>query len=95
MGFNEDYFFNRLPKNVEVHWSDLPTAEGETIKHLDGSWSIIIDRATNPTSGEVGMTIAHETCHVATWGQEESVHGSKFQNCMVNLATHGAFEGIW
>src|SRR6266481_6001469 len=94
-GFNESYFFNRLPKNVDIHWASLPKAMGETVKHDDGSWTITIDRETNLTRGEVVLTIAHETCHIATWGSEFDSHGPKFQNCMVNLAAHGAFEGLW
>ncbi|SRR6266550_2694574 len=93
---NEDYYLGQLSKNVEVKWGDLTANNwmGYTEQRA-GGYVIIIDRATNPTSSGAFLTIAHETCHIKTWGQEVVSHGSKFQNCMVNLATHGAFEGSW
>lgn len=96
--FNELYFFDQLPKVVEVSWGDL-TAQGDmglTQRRSDGSFLITIDRKTNSTESTAKMTLAHETCHVAVpTGTELDDHGPRFQKCMVNLATHGAFADIW
>lgn len=94
---NQDYYLGQLSKNVEVKWGDLTANNwvGYTESRTGGGYLMIIDRATNPTAGEAYLTVAHETCHIKTWGQQVESHGSKFQNCMVNLATHGAFEGLW
>lgn len=96
-GFNEEYFSNRLQK-AEVKWDDLTAKNdmGLTERRPDGSILITLDRATNNTRKTAQWTVAHETCHVAVpAGLEFEDHGPKFQNCMVNLATHGAFADIW
>jgi hypothetical protein len=94
-GLNEEYFMNRLPR-ASVTWGDLTALNdmGATMHPEDG-FVIIIDRKTNPTTKTAEATVAHELCHVATWGVEFDAHGPKFQSCMVNLANKGAFEGVW
>lgn len=95
---NRDYFLGQLPKEVEVKWGDLTEQHwmGFTDKHPSGTFTITVDRATNPTWNAAYMTTAHETCHIAIWGgPPELTHGPRFQNCMVQLANKGAFEGIW
>ena len=94
---NHDYFLGQLPKDVEVKWGDLSAQNymGLTQFFSNGEFIITVDRATHPTLSETKMTLMHEACHVKTWYVPELSHGPKFQNCMVNLATHGAFEGVW
>jgi hypothetical protein len=96
-GYNEEYFFNRLPKDTEISWGNLTpiNAIGTTVHRESGSFSIFIDRTLNPTVQQARMTEIHEICHIATWGQEFDQHASKFQGCMVNLAVHGAFADLW
>lgn len=93
---NHSYYLDQLPKGTKVQWGDLSAKDymGLTQEFSDHEFVITVDRGTHPTGGQVKMTIAHETCHIKTWGQDYE-HGSKFQSCMVNLATHGAFEGVW
>jgi hypothetical protein len=94
---NHDYFLGQLPKDVEVKWGDLSAQNymGLTQFFSNGEFIITVDRATHPTLSETKMTLMHEACHIKTWYVPELSHGPKFQNCMVNLATHGAFEGVW
>jgi len=94
---NEDYYLGQLPKETEVRWSDLTQRHymGITERRPDKTFTIFVDRTTNPTWSETELTVAHETCHIKTWDVDEPSHGPKFQTCMVNLAVHGAFEGIW
>jgi hypothetical protein len=94
---NHDFYLDQLPKDTEVKWGDLTAQDymGLTDKLSSGRFVITVDRATHVTNSETKMTVAHETCHIKTWGTSEIDHGPKFQACMVNLATHGAFEGIW
>lgn len=95
-GLNEDYFLGQLPK-ADVKWGDLtkPSYVGLTTLSYSGLFEITVDRSTNTTSAEAELTVAHEACHIKTWYVHELSHGPKFQNCMVNLANHGAFEGLW
>jgi len=94
-GYNEQYFLNQLPANTEVHWADLTPLHnmGYTIKH-ENRYEILIDRDTHPTGKQARQTLLHEQCHLATWDKSLE-DGLEFQKCMVNLAVHGAFEGLW
>src|SRR6266513_103838 len=49
------------------------------------SFVILIDKATNSDDDELLETVKHETCHVATRGQEGDPNGAEFQNCMTIL----------
>ena len=94
-GFNEEYFLNRLPANTEVHWADLtPLSDmGYTTKHGD-RYEILVDRELHPTGKQARGTLLHEMCHLRTWDKSLD-DGLEFQRCMVDIAEHGAFEGIW
>jgi hypothetical protein len=97
-GFNEEYFDDKLPKDTVIAWADLTARKymGSTVCDVLGkNCRIQIDQFTNKTPRTTRMTIAHETCHVATWGQDKIDHGMYFQNCMRQMANKGAFENIW
>jgi hypothetical protein len=94
---NEEYFANRLPKRVTIHWGDLTQTEsmGTVIHYTNGTWAITIDRTTNQTQGEALLTGYHEMCHMVAKDFGLDTHGPKFQSCMVHLAEAGAFKELW
>ncbi len=54
--------------------------------------TIYLSKEQNASERTMIFTLFHETCHVVTIGDG---HGSKWQSCMVRLATKGAFENVW
>jgi hypothetical protein len=99
--YNELYFAGQLPKNVSVEWGNLEYLNdmGLTTQRRDGSFSIVIDRATNQTDKQALMTLLHEECHVELDYLERAdgldVHGPAFQSCMLRLASKGAMKDLW
>lgn len=101
---NRDYFDNKLPKDMYVHWADIPrenkveVIEGRTY-YLRNPVEILIDRRSNVTGDQAALTLLHEECHVYahTNGtlKSDDMHGKEFQVCMKNLALQGAMEGLW
>jgi predicted SprT family Zn-dependent metalloprotease len=83
---NRRLFQNSLPR-ATVEWADLTDADnmGQTSQQGDGTFLIEVDRKTNLREEDLEDTMEHETCHVATWGQEEDPHGQKFQDCMAGI----------
>lgn len=105
--YNQEYFDGKLPKNMNVHWADIPREKTEEkISIVSGRTyydenpiEIQIDKKSNPTGSEAAMTLLHEECHVYTrindTFDENKPHGRAFQTCMMNLALQGAFQGLW
>lgn len=56
-------------------------AEGETYKESEDRFVIVLDPKWNTSEDEALHTMRHESCHIATWG-EEPEHGPLFQECM-------------
>jgi predicted SprT family Zn-dependent metalloprotease len=83
---NRTLFQNSLPPAI-VEWADLSDADnmGQTMQQSDGTFLIQVDRTTNIRDEDLEDTMEHETCHVATWGQEEDPHGLLFQDCMAGI----------
>jgi hypothetical protein len=83
---NLQFFRGELPK-AQIEWDDLSDEEymGLTYQRTDDSFVILIDRETNSGDDELLDTVKHETCHVATHGQEDNSHGPLFQRCMTAL----------
>lgn len=83
---NRRSFDSSLP-NARVEWADLTDSDclGETYQESDDLFVILVDRNTNFMDGELLDTVQHETCHVATWGKEQEVHGPIFQACMARI----------
>jgi len=94
-GYNEQFFLNQLPANTAVHWADLtPLGDmGYTMKH-ENKYEILVDRELHPTGKQARATLLHEMCHLRTWDKSLE-DGLEFQRCMVDIAAHGAFQGIW
>jgi predicted SprT family Zn-dependent metalloprotease len=83
---NRTLFQNSLPPAI-VEWADLTAADnaGQTKLQSDGTFLIQIDRTSNIREEALEDTMEHQTCHVATWGQEEDPHGQKFQDCVAGI----------
>jgi hypothetical protein len=73
---NKDFFSGRLP-DVVVKVEDLSEAkaEGETYMETQDLFVIVFDPKWNTSEDEALHTMRHESCHVATWGQEPDEHG--------------------
>lgn len=100
--FNEDYFLGQLPRDTEVVYGNLTQLNdmGYTWKDDAGRFHITVDKETNPVERQARMTLLHEACHVEVETHKLNrdpfdAHGIEFQNCMVNLAEHGAFRDLW
>jgi predicted SprT family Zn-dependent metalloprotease len=83
---NRTFFQNSLPPATVV-WADLSDADnmGQTLQQSDGKFLIQVDRTSNRRDQDLEDTMEHETCHVATWGQEDDPHGRVFQDCMAGI----------
>ena len=102
---NKKYFGNRL-KNVKIKWSsDLPKRSMAVTRSQHGKvpkgtrkFYIEIDKGLRKYRAVSILTVIHELVHVEQWDQvpqHHSHHGRKFQNRMKDLASKGAFNGLW
>ena len=82
-GTNKGFFGGQLP-DVRVKSHDLSDekAKGVTYKETEDRFVIVLDPNWNTSEDEALDTMRHESCHVATWGQELDEHGPLFQECM-------------
>jgi hypothetical protein len=87
-GTNKDFFGSQLP-DVTVKSHDLSDekAKGVTYKETEDRFIIVLDPHWNTSEDEALETMRHESCHVATWGQEPDEHGPRFQECMKRFQT--------
>jgi hypothetical protein len=82
---NRRFFDGGLPP-TNVVWADLRDDDGLTTRYDDGSFVIQIDRRGNFLyASELDDTLKHETCHVATYGQDADPHGPAFRDCMARV----------
>jgi SprT-like family len=80
---NKEFFEGQLPDlTVKVEDLSEANAEGETYKENEERFVIVLDPKWNTSNDEALETMRHESCHVATWGQEPDEHGPRFQDCM-------------
>jgi len=80
---NKEFFDGQL-RDVEVKAHDLSEekAEGITYQETEDKFVVVLDPHWNTSKEEALRTMRHESCHVATWGQEPEEHGPLFQECM-------------
>lgn len=101
--FNRKWFRNRLPKNIEVRFVDLP--QPKALSHINFGLThfeaykpvyIYIWSGLQRNHGETAMTLLHEMVHVSLPYTCNS-HGpySRFEKEMVRLAKAGAFNPYW
>jgi len=77
-------FFGGALQDVILKVEDLSdhNAEGVTYKDGENTFVIVLDPSWNTSESEALDTMRHESCHVATWGEESDAHGPRFQECM-------------
>ena len=99
---NDGYFDGNLPRDTRVIYGGPPDTEeviGETYctyvpqKGFSGCTIYIVPKY-NLVAPIALESLNHEVCHIATYGKDFN-HGPVWQNCMLNLAKEGGFEGIW
>lgn len=80
---NKEFFDGKL-QDVVLKVEDLSNddAEGVTYKKAEDTFVIVLDPKWNTSEAEALRTMRHESCHVATWGEESDPHGPRFQECM-------------
>jgi len=85
---NKEFFGSQL-LDVEVKAHDLSEekAEGITYQEAEDRFVIVLDPNWNTSEDEALDTMRHESCHVATWGEEPDPHGPRFQECMKRFET--------
>jgi hypothetical protein len=85
---NRKFFAGQLSDvEVKAHNLSEEKAEGITYKKTEDRFVIVLDPYWNTSEAETSDTMRHESCHVATWGQEPDVHGLLFQECMKRFET--------
>ena len=105
---NEMYFNGELPKNVPVYAAESYDADGKKViaitHHPIGThqYEMELSPSLNPTLNYELFSIYHEACHISVMEEAENSnepmpepHGSRWQHCMLGLATRGAFHDIW
>jgi hypothetical protein len=80
---NKKFFDGKL-QDVVLKVEDLSNdnAEGVTYKKTEDTFVVVLDPKWNTSEDEALDTMRHESCHVATWGEEPEQHGPRFQECM-------------
>jgi len=66
---------------LEVENLSDQNAEDATYR-MNNRFALVLDPKWNTSEDEPLQTMRHESCHVATWGEEPDPHGSHFQDCM-------------
>lgn len=105
---NEDYFYGSLPiHKTEITLGDLSALDdlGHIFQRADGTWVIVVDRASHVVERQAEMTLVHEMCHQAVMGgymrfagQKDSGldgHSGAFEACMRSVANRGGFKDLW
>src|SRR5208282_4982804 len=76
---NREFFDGKL-QDVVLKVEDLSdeNAEGVTYR-MNDRFVVVLDPKWNTSEHEALDTMRHESCHVATWGEEPDPHGPHFQ----------------
>jgi SprT-like family len=96
---NDQYFDDRLPRDVVVRWDDHLEdmgpliADGFRLEGLTDGRIILINPAIQRERAELRRTLCHEMVHVQVWGRD-SGHGAVFQQALRAIWERGAFSGL-
>ena len=104
--YNNSYFDGNLPRNTAILYAADPDGSediGDTVCSLDPrsnlpmTCTIYINPYANRAQPVAIATMIHEICHIATLqrGHGDGGHDKDWQNCMLNVAKEGGFEGVW
>lgn len=88
--FNEQYFDNKLPKDVVIDYSESVDM-ASTMKMRDGRFHIAFNDKFVAAPRIMNIVLIHEQCHVKTW-EEILKHGPLWRTCMLTLDATGAFR---
>lgn len=80
---NKEFYDGQLPDvELKAHSLSDEKADGITYREAEDRFVIVLDPYWNTSEDEALSVMKHESCHVATWGQEPEDHGPLFQECM-------------
>jgi hypothetical protein len=97
---NQQYFLGQLPADTHIQFVDYLTDDhGDPLMGwtlcIAGHCTIKLDKKQNPNERVAEFTLYHEMCHIKTYREVLDIHGPAFQNCMIDLASHGLFHDLW
>ena len=94
--YNRHYFGDTLPHDTIIRYARLSDDYIAVTRKLGPKYIMTIDPEKDNCTAHLAQTLLHEMCHIKVdWTNEFDQHGPKFQGCMLDLAEHGAFNGIW
>jgi hypothetical protein len=90
--YNLTEFDGKLPPDVLLDFDEKDADNmASTSQELDGRFHLSFNRKYVVGARVMNLTVLHEMCHVATWGDK---HGLKWQGCMFRLDARGSFREI-
>lgn len=105
--YNQQYFQDRLPHDIEIKTTDTPHTMAETGCNDEGQdCSIAINLKYVAAPRELRSALVHEMCHIKEWkktllsdkpenmDKDEWDHGRAWRACMLEADLHGVFREI-
>jgi len=92
--YNEQYFQNKLPKNVVIDLNLRTGNMASTSFPKFEKYHISFDPHYVASQRAGRITLLHEMCHIKTWGEIEEVHGPRWRACMLEVDMQGEFRDI-
>jgi hypothetical protein len=89
--YNQQYFENKLPKDVVIDYSGAGGYMAITTMLSDGRFHIALNEKYTAAPRVAHLTLLHEQCHVATYDEIEE-HGKRWRTCMLEIDAEGAFR---
>lgn len=91
--YNKLWFNDELPHDVDCFFSPVDDCYGQLQEEDNGEWTIQINPKFFVDDRMWHMVLLHEMAHLKV--RPYQLHGKKFQDEMIRLATAGAFRGLW
>jgi len=96
--FNEEYFENRLSKEIDFGWRYFKKEMALTHWLKNGRFYMEFDLRLRPKffQRQLGFTMFHEMNHMQLGYEVDCMEwGGKFDEGMLELAKKNAFRGLW
>jgi hypothetical protein len=93
--YNKEYFYNHLPHNVIIDYSQTGRYMALTTRMADGRFHIAFNEKYTAAERVARLILLHEQCHIKHWDapdQEHDGHGREWRACMLELDAEGAFR---
>lgn len=97
--FNEQYFSEKLPKNVLIDFSEHGPYLATTEKMIDGRFRIAFNSDYVTAQRVAREVMLHEQCHIKTWVDTEDEedfktgrHNRRWIACMLTVDMQGGFR---